>query len=1286
MNKTHITLAFVFIMIFTYAQESPPSPGSDSNKNWVSSINYNILGNTIGKNINYFNEGGKPIENQTWDIATEKVWAKKIFYDQYNRVALTTLSAPQNGFGINSTFIRDNNGGFFNNIDYDLPSTIDEPSPVSDNSILGSYYSNNNIQNPFQDVTSYPYTKYIYSKINPSKTLRAVGNNKIDNEWKSVYSFTMPVSQELSQQRAFNDLDYDNIKALKTVTRDLHDVETITFTDLDGKILATARSGNEENPTLESRTMTIKMKEQNFIDIHIPVGITGFSISNPTPYQIRVYDLISEELVTQSTSTLPNGFYRVSALGINGEEYVYDTDSPIQITYKENYYDFTLKYYNKAKQVVLSKQALNHLEGNFDYNSKGELISASKIDQGLKEFKYTKDGHIRFSQNSKQESNNEFSYTNYDLQSRPIESGVLLSSEFQSANPDSNIPAGVRKEQKFIEYDFININEIQTLNPPVEYTNPQFLPGNISKTSNNENTSFYSYDIYGRVDWILQNINGLGVKTIDYEYDSIKGVVSRVIYQKHSSQELFIHKYTYSEDNLLIKVETSTDDINYTIHAEYEYNDNKTLKRFELAEGIQGIDYVYNINGQLKAINHPELNATMDPGGDSNDLFGMTLDYYNSDYQRNDNFNIPQTGTDQYNGNIKANTWNTNSGSISSPVQYRYDYNKNNWLTDATFFSDDTIASITSDIILDEITLNNQTVQASESITFLPGFIVTASSNSIFIAEITNTTQEPPSDDDYKVFGITYDANGNIQRLNRNKNTEDGSNVMDALRYSYDTQKPNQLKRVEDAITQETNANDIKTQSSPDNYQYNSIGELINNLEEGLSYSYNASGLVIEIKKDGNTLVKFFYDERGHRIKKETHLNSGIQETFYVRDMKGTPLAIYNQSNIKNPIYGSKRIGVYDKNALTSTYEITDHIGNVRALIIKSDTNTASLIGKTDYYPFGESMPNRNIVSDYRYAFQGQEKDEETDMEAFKLRLWDGRIGRWLTTDPAAQFSSPYLGLGNNPINGTDPDGAFWEELGNYLDGKGWNSNAALKFQAEGGVLGEWVGNKFTGYRTGTFDTGEENGVGIAVFLAKDDFKKGLISGLDTFGLNGRVAVGKAGKISADIESSWAKFGGGGSIGISSMMFIGGDYGFYWYDYGSAEIGPNGGVSVAAGLANLSITGEGEVIIAVYVGEDSPHPSQLEGMSGSLDFNIKANAILGADLGAGVTYGGGWLAFNVTLGVGLNSTPEASTAVSGRVIGSQLLNPVVIPTVDRTWTDILSNHLIHALGGVGSFD
>ena len=92
---------------------------------------------------------------------------------------------------------------------------------------------------------------------------------------------------------------------------------------------------------------------------------------------------------------------------------------------------------------------------------------------------------------------------------------------------------------------------------------------------------------------------------------------------------------------------------------------------------------------------------------------------------------------------------------------------------------------------------------------------------------------------------------------------------------------------------------------------------------------------------------------------------------------------------------------------------------------MKNGENAVSLTSKTDYYPFGMPMPNRNVEGNYRYKYQGQEKDSETGKEAFELRLWDARIGRWLTIDPAGQYASPYLGMGNDPINGIDIDGGI---------------------------------------------------------------------------------------------------------------------------------------------------------------------------------------------------------------------------------------------------------------------
>ena len=79
-----------------------------------------------------------------------------------------------------------------------------------------------------------------------------------------------------------------------------------------------------------------------------------------------------------------------------------------------------------------------------------------------------------------------------------------------------------------------------------------------------------------------------------------------------------------------------------------------------------------------------------------------------------------------------------------------------------------------------------------------------------------------------------------------------------------------------------------------------------------------------------------------------------------------------------------------------------------------------------DYFSGGMAMPNRNVEGEYRYGYQGEfaEKDDETGLNAFELRMYDSRINRWISPDPAGQYHSPYMSMGNNWISLVDPDGA----------------------------------------------------------------------------------------------------------------------------------------------------------------------------------------------------------------------------------------------------------------------
>lgn len=84
-----------------------------------------------------------------------------------------------------------------------------------------------------------------------------------------------------------------------------------------------------------------------------------------------------------------------------------------------------------------------------------------------------------------------------------------------------------------------------------------------------------------------------------------------------------------------------------------------------------------------------------------------------------------------------------------------------------------------------------------------------------------------------------------------------------------------------------------------------------------------------------------------------------------------------------------------------------------------------------DYYPFGMLMPSRNSsASQYRYGFNGKEKDDELKGNGnsydFGARIYDPRIGRFLSIDPRSSdfvHLSPYVSSTDNPIYYIDQDG-----------------------------------------------------------------------------------------------------------------------------------------------------------------------------------------------------------------------------------------------------------------------
>jgi RHS repeat-associated protein len=130
-------------------------------------------------------------------------------------------------------------------------------------------------------------------------------------------------------------------------------------------------------------------------------------------------------------------------------------------------------------------------------------------------------------------------------------------------------------------------------------------------------------------------------------------------------------------------------------------------------------------------------------------------------------------------------------------------------------------------------------------------------------------------------------------------------------------------------------------------------------------------------------------------------------------------------------------------------YELSNHLGNVLAVIsdkllpnvnysqdgdtqfgTKNHLFTADVVTATDYYAFGMVMPGRSfeVAGAYRYGFNGKEKEDGINIDNydFGARIYDGRVGRWLSVDPLAikyPGDSPFIFGFNTPISFRDSDG-----------------------------------------------------------------------------------------------------------------------------------------------------------------------------------------------------------------------------------------------------------------------
>ncbi|HEX8546098.1 MAG TPA: RHS repeat-associated core domain-containing protein [Cytophagaceae bacterium] len=529
--------------------------------------------------------------------------------------------------------------------------------------------------------------------------------------------------------------------------------------------------------------------------------------------------------------------------------------------------------------------------------------------------------------------------------------------------------------------------------------------------------------------------------------------------------EEFFHRYSYDEDNRLVKAETSLGDIFWDTDARYIYYPHGPLRRTEIGQDrLQGVDYTYTINGWLKAINSPNLVPSEDPWKDSYaqsevvaDEFSQVIGYHENDFTRTGPL-MANAGNKYYLPTTK-NLYNGNISTLTSKIGSSTDGNYQNTLTGNAYTYD---------------RLNR----------------VTGSDFKVFNTTAGNFGSTDNYHEDFK-----YDGNGNISKVTRNgfnSAVPNNSNAeMDKLVYDY-YPNTNKLKMINETTPSPLNSKlqDL-TQQVDENYVYDDAGYLIKDLGENLEFVWTYNGKISEMIPISSTAkpkphVKFAYDAQGDRVIKQVNsepfTKSGARQelavamttTQYVRDAQGNIIAIYEAKSkvnssklvgsymlIELPIYGSDRIGFfkpdldygnipysppnlpkfihrtlrndYNRTIGGKAYELKDHLGNVR--VVFSDVRSEVSAGGKEidvksyfsYYAFGAIQPGRNSsVRDYRFNFNGKEMDYEIGWQDYGMRIYRPDIGRFGSPDPIGSkfpMLSPYQFASNTPIWAVDLDG-----------------------------------------------------------------------------------------------------------------------------------------------------------------------------------------------------------------------------------------------------------------------
>ncbi|WP_433631758.1 DUF6443 domain-containing protein [Chryseobacterium cucumeris] len=281
---------------------------------------------------------------------------------------------------------------------------------------------------------------------------------------------------------------------------------------------------------------------------------------------------------------------------------------------------------------------------------------------------------------------------------------------------------------------------------------------------------------------------------------------------------------------------------------------------------------------------------------------------------------------------------------------------------------------------------------------------------------------------------LTYDVNGNIQSLKRNRLLQNfGAEQIDDLTYTYNGNKVN---TVSDATSNYAGYPASESIAIP----YDGNGNMISHEDRGiLQIDYNYLNLPNYIKFSRlynthdfgsifNVNTKYLYNAAGAKLRKIYTYGTGrsqletVSKTDYLDGFQYTDDVLSFVPTAE---------GYYDFTKNLYIYNYTDQVGNIRLAYYKDASGSLKIDRTNHYYPFGLEFGgdlniNGTVSPAYRYSSQGQENQIDTKWSSYRWRNYDAGMARFFNVDPLSEkyaYQSHYNFSENRVVDGRELEG-----------------------------------------------------------------------------------------------------------------------------------------------------------------------------------------------------------------------------------------------------------------------